>query len=155
MKSSSKKSAKYPKSREKKSYDQFAFRQIIHLEIGFGFARFFFGGLDEFADAIAHGDLGFEAEALADFCDVGVAMADIAFAVFADDVLRDLLAVLFHDDVGDRIDGNRLAAAYVEDFVIGFFLFEREDVGLRDVMDRDEVALLLAVFEDENGLAAL
>src|SRR5262245_61977539 len=62
------------------SNHQFPFCQVVHLEIGFCFAGFFFCRFNELTHPLGHGYLWFITEALPDAGDIGIAMADVAFA---------------------------------------------------------------------------
>src|SRR2546423_5505419 len=95
-------------------------------------------------------NLGAEPEQLGGQAGVRVAVADVAGPVLVDHLRLDLLAEALRDHAHDLVDGGWTARADVDRPAVGLVLLEREHTGTRDVADVDEVAGLLAVFEDER-----
>ena len=84
--------------------------------------------------------------------DVGVAVANIAGAILLDDLRLVRAAQMLHQRLGDIQDGERAAGADVEDAIVHLLPLLRQQVGLHDVGDVDEITLLVAVFEDDGRL---
>src|SRR5262245_26379553 len=75
-------------------------------------------------------------------------MADVAFTVFSCDLRLDLHAQPFGQHPHHLPDRRPLAHADVDRLVIGAIGFERQQVGLNDVADVNEIARLPAIFID-------
>ena len=106
------------------------------------------------AEQIAHpgveGDLGVEAEQLVGQPGVGVAVADVAGAVLADDLGLDLLAEAARDRLRELEDRRGSAGADVERPAVRAIPLECERAAACDVPHVDEVTRLVAVLEHER-----
>src|SRR5579883_2571564 len=104
---------------------------------------------DAFAEILARN----EAELPFGFRNVGETMPDIAGARLAGDFRRNVAPHRGGECRGDVEDRPGFAAADVVDLARRARMFEGGDESLGDVRHMDEIAPLLAVFEDERRLA--
>ena len=99
-------------------------------------------------------DTGLKAQCFFYARDVGNAVTDVALAIGAGDVGREVFSAQdIGQDQGDVFDGCADSAADVEGLIIPFGFFHGEDVGLDDVVDGDEIPRLFAVFVDDGTVA--
>src|SRR5262249_19231821 len=107
---------------------------------------------EQFWYALLHRNPRLEAEQRAGASNVGHAVADVAFAVLACDLRLDSFAQTLGQHPHHFFDRSRVARADVGGLVICAVGFERQQVGLNNVADVDEIARLFAVLEDHRLL---
>src|SRR5690349_21228409 len=85
--------------------------------------------------------------------DIGEAVADVPGSRLTDDLRRQIFEIhRVREQPGDLVDRTIATAADIEDTARRHRMFQRENEGARHVIDVNEIAPLIAVLEDRDGL---
>src|SRR6185503_3366356 len=84
--------------------------------------------------------------------DIGNTMADVAFAKLTHDLRWQIFPQPLSQQTRDLTYRSRPPGADVERLIVGARLLERQEIGLNDIADVNEVPCLFAVFKDHWGL---